>query len=168
MLLRLQFILSLVIRFVECFRRSGTNPEESKEESLLQNHYWQLASYAAVLTNYYNGLMSSDLNSPFPGTNVPETFQDLIRQDLEILSYRINTKSFKKGGNVVEWARNKIHELYIEVFDNSKESTKCFKVWSTQVNELEYEFIKLRYHTYNMLPSTLDNFSTIPSNEVFP
>ncbi|OXA49431.1 hypothetical protein Fcan01_15918 [Folsomia candida] len=103
---------------------------------------WILMS--VVLTNCYNGLMISSLNSPLPRTNIPETFQDLICQDKSIL------KSYKLGVNLTNWILQRIDESPVKPFDSM-----CYKILSTQVillfSQYIFEFLKLFHHTLSRI-----------------
>lgn len=98
---------------------------------------WILMS--VVMTNCYTGLMISDLNSPMPSTNVPETFEDLICEDTEII------QAYKKGANLTEWIQKKIYELG-KVYNRADlkfVSSPCFKILSAPSVLHGFQFLRL-------------------------
>ncbi|OXA46156.1 hypothetical protein Fcan01_19061 [Folsomia candida] len=102
---------------------------------------WIITS--VVITNCYTGLMISDLNSPLPTTNVPETFQDLICENKAVI------QAFKHGENLTEWIRKANLELE-NVADPSTLvliSSPCFKILSAPSKTRGFEFIRFLYFT---------------------
>lgn len=101
---------------------------------------WILMSI--MLINCYNGLMISDLNSPFPRKNMPETFQDLICENKQFIKYRNVTGDLKQfpeddkfscfdpsptfmGLNRCFKIFSPPIETWFRFFQNSVESTAC-------------------------------------------
>ncbi|OXA49171.1 hypothetical protein Fcan01_15919 [Folsomia candida] len=99
---------------------------------------WILMS--VILTNCYNGLMISSLNSPLPKANIPETFQDLICHDKSIL------KLYKLGANLTDWVLKTINEVPITEFKPFYSST-CFKLLSAPGGGLDFEFVESSHIT---------------------
>jgi hypothetical protein len=107
----------------------------------------------AILTNCYNGLMITGLNSPLPGSKM-ESFRDLLCDG----SLFENKQNF----NLTQWLEtSKISWYWNQILPNPKiinpyESRDCFRIWSPDVppgirhpdypfNNLFYGFLHLYF-----------------------
>lgn len=93
---------------------------------------WILMS--VLLTNFYNGIMITDLLAPYPG-KTPGTFQDLLCENSKI--YESYEATRKKGGDLSVWLR-----------------ARGFETINTQWNESNYF---RQYTTHAVRSSALDD-----------
>ncbi|OXA37360.1 hypothetical protein Fcan01_27855 [Folsomia candida] len=108
---------------------------------------WILMS--VVLTNCYNGLMISYLNSPLPKSKIPEKFQDLLCDEEDARIF----KDYEERKNISIWfnnAKNQIRQTSMYATFPLK-ATPCFKIFSAVSNNNGYMFLELLDQTWTSL-----------------
>ncbi|OXA47706.1 hypothetical protein Fcan01_17968 [Folsomia candida] len=105
------------------FEETGYVPVHLERQHFFRFVIGSWIMISVILTNCYNGLMISSLNSPLPETNIPETFQDLICQEKDILN------KYKEGVNLTGWISTTTQEMG-QRFSRPPDSTNCYKILS--------------------------------------
>ncbi|OXA46992.1 hypothetical protein Fcan01_18200 [Folsomia candida] len=110
-----------------------------------------------LMSNCYNGIMISELNSPLPPFNIPERFQDLICEDQHFLELR------REDANLSNWVDTRVKLLLQYLTDLSKWmplpveqrarmlrpyiNSDCYKILSPPSEEFMFQIFDLLYLT---------------------
>ncbi|OXA46019.1 hypothetical protein Fcan01_19266 [Folsomia candida] len=128
------------------FEESSHIPRKAEQQNLFRLVLGGWILMSIILTNCYNGLMISYLNSPFPHGNIPEKFQDLLcdDEDAKII------KAYGDGKNVTSWLNTAKVTLAQSIHTfTDRRSTSCFIILSTiSNNDYRFVFLELLSQTY--------------------
>ncbi|OXA39992.1 hypothetical protein Fcan01_25357 [Folsomia candida] len=129
------FVLAII------FEEAGFVPMRLEKQEFFRMVAGGWILMSVVLTNCYNGLMISNLNSPLPRTNIPETFQDLICKDKKILNL------YKQQADLTDWIMNTANLSRIQSLDLS-DSPMCYKILSAPNLDPPFQFLQLIMVTF--------------------
>jgi hypothetical protein len=87
----------------------------------------------AILTNCYNGLMITELNSPLPGIKI-ESFKDLLC-DKSLLETKpdFNIPNWIETSKISSYWNTNYRKIPVK---NPYETRNCFRIWSPELQEV--------------------------------
>ncbi|OXA49801.1 hypothetical protein Fcan01_15571 [Folsomia candida] len=129
------------------FEEAGYVPVQLDKQQFFRMVVGSWILMSVILTNCYNGLMISSLNSPLPKTNIPETFEDLICQDKQII------KSYEDRADLTDWIVTTMDKA-AKKFHNPVHSVTCYKIFSTGDESLQL--------VYDTVIKTANYFRKVP------
>jgi hypothetical protein len=113
------------------FEETSSAPAKIEKKTFYRLSIGIWCLMVAILTNCYNGLMITGLNSPLPGSKI-ESFQDLLCDRLIF--------DAEQDFNMTQWAESsKINWYWKQIQDywdnngpiiNPYETKDCFRIWS--------------------------------------
>jgi hypothetical protein len=114
------------------FEETSSTPSKLEKETFYRLSIGIWCLMVVFLTNCYNSLMITGLNSPLPGIKI-ESFQDLL------CDQSLFEPKNQQGFNITQWLETtKVNLFWNRVFENIKdlrnpyESSACFRIWSPE------------------------------------
>ncbi|OXA46253.1 hypothetical protein Fcan01_19320 [Folsomia candida] len=131
------------------FEEAGHIPQKLERKNFFRLVLGGWILMSVILTNCYNGLMISYLNSPFPKAKIPEKFQDLLCDDEDTTIIQ----DYEKRKNISIWfntAKKQIVQTSMRATFPLK-PTPCFKIYSAVSNNNGFIFLELLDQTWKSL-----------------